>query len=202
MKNVFKNIKKGTLMLIMLVSVLSFANEVEFEVVKEEAKKTSITLTDVKAGNLLSIKDNNGIVVYKELIIKSGTYRKGFDLTSLPDGDYFFELHKDVEVEVIPFNVALNTVVYKKELRKTIFKPYTRVKGNVAYVSQLSLDKLPLLIEIYFIPDLVNTPELVYSEKIENTEKINRIYKLSDLGRGTYKINYYSEGMLFTKEIK
>ena len=61
-------------MVTMFATLLSFANEASFYSIKNDAKRTSLTLDNVKQGNLLSIKDNNGIILYKEIIQKSGTY--------------------------------------------------------------------------------------------------------------------------------
>jgi hypothetical protein len=201
MKNVIKNTKKGILMVTMFATLLSFANEVSFYSIKNDAKRTSLTLNDVKQGNLLSIKDNNGIILYKELIQKSGIYTKGFDLTTLPNGGYVFELEKDLEINTIPFTVAFSEVTFKKELEKTIFKPFARVKGNIVYVSKLALNDEPLNVKIYFTNDYTTESELIYSETIKNTLNINRIYKLSGVDKGTYKIIFNTEGRVFIKEI-
>lgn len=94
MKNVIKNSKKFFLSAAILIATLGYANTIEESMVNKEAALTALTLANVKKGNSLSIKDQNGIIVYKELIAKSGNYTKGFDLTALPDGNYFFELDK------------------------------------------------------------------------------------------------------------
>jgi hypothetical protein len=122
MKNVIKNTKKGILMVTMFATLLSFANEAPFYTIKKDAERTSLTLNDVKQGNLLSIKDDNGIILYKELIQKSGMYTKEFDLTTLPDGAYIFELDKDLEINTIPFTVNSNEVTnLMRELKETWF---------------------------------------------------------------------------------
>src|SRR5690606_17133300 len=125
-------------------------------------------------------------VLYKEFIQKTGIYTKGFDLTSLPDGDYLFELDKDVEISTIPFTVKANNVSFKKELEKTFFKPMARVKGNLVYVTRLSLNKAPMDIEVYSVSNGNN--ELIHSETFKNTENIERLYRLSGLNKVEYKI--------------
>ncbi len=200
MKNTIKNTKKGILMVTMFATLLSFADDASFYALKNDAGRTSLTLNNVKQGNLLTIKDENGMLLYKEFIQKTGTYNKGFDLTSLPDGNYLFELEKDLEINTIPFAVKTNTVVFKKDNEKTIFKPYTRVVGNVVYLTKLALNAEPLKVEIYFNDKSVNS-ELIFSETIENTVNISRVYKLSNLKKGNYKIVYSTNGRIFTKEI-
>lgn len=186
----------------MLVTLLSFANEKTLFKIENDADKISVTV-DVKEGNQLLIKNNNGLVLYKEAIKQSGLYTKSFDLTELPNGSYIFELEKDVEIQTIPFTVAENTVSFKKDMETVIFKPVTRVKGNMVFVSRLSLNKAPMEIAIYFTAygDSLNSEELVYSETITNTEKANRIYKLASKKDGDYKIVFKTEDRTFTTQI-
>lgn len=199
MKNVIKNSKKGILMVTMFATLLSFANETSFFTIKNDVKKTALTLKNVKAGNLLSIIDDNGVILYKEIIQKTGIYSKGFDLTTFPDGAYFFELNKDLEINTIPFSVKSNTVIFNKEKGKTIFKPYFRVNQDVVYISKLTLNESPLTVAIYF----VNSGEsiLMYSETVENTMDFKKAFKLTGLEEGTYKVIVSSEGRTFIKNI-
>lgn len=202
MKNAMKNTKKGILMVTMLATLLSFANEGSFFTITNDAKRTSLTFYNVKEGNLLSIIDDNGIILYKELIQKKGIYTKGFDLTSLPDGSYVFELDKDLEISTIPFSVESSNVVFNKDEEKVIFKPYTRVKDNLVYITKLALNGEPLKVDIYFGNNSsFDYSELVFSDKIENTKNIQKIYKLSGLDKGKYKIVYHFENREFTKFI-
>lgn len=201
MKNVIKHSKKGILMVTMFATLLSFANDATLFNIKNEAKRTALTLTNVKQGNLLSIKDNNGVILYKELIQKSGIYTKGFDLTALPNGAYTFELDKDLEISSIPFTVSSNVVVFDKEKEKTIFKPYIRVKNGLVYISKLALKKEPLKIEIYFSSFDSSISESLLFETIVGKKTINRIYKLEGLNLGSYKIVLHSEGRKFVTSI-
>jgi hypothetical protein len=203
MKNTIKNTKKGILMVTMFATLLSFANEVSFTI-KNDANKTSLILRNVKEGNLLSIKDTNDALIYQEVIQVNGIYAKGFDLSSLPKGNYYFELEKDVEIRTIPFTVTETNTVMNSALETTIYKPITRLKGDIIYVSKLSLNKQPLTLEIYFTSaDAIYTQyDLIFSEKIDNTTNISRIYRLEGLNKGTYKIVYKTEGKTFTEVIK
>ena len=199
MKNVIKHSKKGILMVTLFATLLSSANEATFFNVKNEVRTTSLTLNNVKEGNLLSIKDDNGVTLYKELIHKPGIYTKGFDLTELPNGSYIFELDKDVEIKIIPFSVKAGTVLFNNEEELIIFKPFVRLNGDLAFLTKLSINEAPLKIEIFFTDS--NEYTLVYSEKIENTAEIKRIFKLNGLKNGSYKMVFHSEDREFTKFI-
>ncbi|MFL1010681.1 hypothetical protein [Flavisericum labens] len=201
MKNVIRNTKKGILMAIMMTALLSFGKEkASFFSIVNGAERTSVTLINVDQGDLLSIKDENGMVLYKESIQTKGVFTKGFDLTSLPNGEYLFELNKDVEISTIPFKVEASKVSFKKELEKTFFKPMTRIKGNLVFINKLSLEKAPMAIEVY--SGIHGDYELMYSETIKNTEKIERLFRLTGMNIVDYKIIYRTEGRVFTEMIK
>ncbi|MEW4922469.1 hypothetical protein [Algibacter sp. 2305UL17-15] len=200
MKNVLNNSKKAILMVAMMATVIGNTNASENHDIKD-AKRTAITLTNVKQGNLLTIKDAYGITLYTEQIKEEGMYSKGFDLSELPNGDYVVELDKDVEIKMIPFTVEDNTVVFNKAKEETFFKPVTRVKENLVYVSKLALDNENLDVSIYLEGNRVssNDYELVYSENIKNDISLERVYKLPR--EGNYKVVYHSQGRSFTAYI-
>ncbi|NNC49587.1 MAG: hypothetical protein HKO01_03530 [Flaviramulus sp.] len=199
MKNVIKNSKKGILMVTMFAASLSFAKETSFFTIKNDVKKTALTLKNVKAGNLLSIIDDNGVILYKEIIQKTGIYSKGFDLTAFTDGAYLFELNKDLEIITIPFSVKSNTVIFNKEKGKTIFKPYFKVKEDVLYISKLTLNETPLTVAIYYVNS--GESELKYSETVENTMDYKKAFKLTGLEEGSYKVIVTSEDRTYVKNI-
>lgn len=202
MKNVMNNTKKVFLMVALLATVMGYANDRSFYITKGDANKTVLTLDDVKEGNLFTIKDENGVVLYKEAIQQSGVYKKGFDLTSLPDGSYFFELNKDMEITTIPFIVKASEVLFEKENAQTVFKPLTVLKNNRLFVSQLSLDKEPLEIKIYQDGGAYSSPfQLIYEETISDTKTIERVFKLVNFSRGQYRIVYKTKGKTFVEFI-
>ncbi|WP_420571421.1 hypothetical protein [Kordia sp.] len=195
-----KRMNNMVLILMMTISVMSYANSVY----SLDTKKgnTVLTLNNVKEGHELIIKDTNLLVLYRESIQQNGTYKKGFDLTALPDGDYYFELDKDVEIVIIPFKVTSNTVVFDKEKESIIYKPTVRVDDNHLFVSRLSLDVQPLKIKIYYRESFTHENSMIFSEEIENTKIVERIYELSKQKKGEYTVMFESQGRSFTERIK
>ncbi|TBM99384.1 hypothetical protein EYD45_15610 [Hyunsoonleella flava] len=202
MKNVMNNSKKVFLMVALFATVMGYASDNSFYISKGDANKTVITLNDVKEGNLFTIKDKNGLILYKEAIQQNGLYKKGFDLTSLPDGSYFFELDKDMEIKTIPFKVKVSEVVFDKDNAETIFKPSTVVKQDLLFVSKLALEGEELEISIYQENGFYAAPyQLIHNETISNTKHIERVYKFVDFRKGEYKIIYKTEGKTFVEFI-
>ena len=191
-------VKTSLVLVVMFATMVSYANE--FSLLAKERTKdvTNVTFENVKQGSLLVIKNSNQVILYKELIEKSGTYSKGFDLTALPDGDYYFELDKEVQIKIIPFKVSFKEVIFDKDAKTIIFKPVVYVKNNKVYVSKLSFDYEVLEIKI-----INEGNEFVLSEKIKKRgDRLGKIYNFSTSEKGTYLIVIKSSGRRFEKYIK
>lgn len=188
----------------LLSTLVTSANRVPYKTEVKEADKTIITLDNVKVGQELFIKDIDGAVIYTESIEVSGSFTKEFDLATLPDGLYFIELNKDVEIKVIPFTVYSYSAELHKEKETTIFKPVVRLKDNFVFIAKLSLSQEPMEIKLYY--DATDSPsggyELLYDENIENTTTIHRVYKLDKNEKGNYKVIFKSEGRTFIEKVK
>lgn len=196
MKNVIKIVKKCILIVTVFACMLTSANEKSTRIVNINAKSTSFTLNNVKEGDLLTIKDYEGVVLYEEVIKYSGTYRKGFDLSALPNGDYFFEVEKDFEIKIIPFTINTKNVVFNKENEETKFKPFISQKNNLVFISKLTPELESVKIQIY--SNINNERELLHSENIKGSQKVERVYKLE---KGNYFIVINSDNKEFTKFI-
>ncbi|NCO62362.1 MAG: hypothetical protein GW839_02165 [Flavobacteriales bacterium] len=196
MKNRKITLRKSILVALIFTAMIGNATNELNNDPKNRIKKTTFSLNHVKTGNQLKIKDLNGIILYKEDIKTSGTYSKGFDLTSLPNESYVFELEKDLEIKSFPFTVTSQTVVFEKE-ETIIHKPFVTVKDNYIYVSKLALNEEPLDIKIYY----QEASDLIYSEKVENTKNIQKIYKLKSTAKGDYKIVLTSNGREYYESI-
>lgn len=192
MKNVIKNTKKGFLMVALLSTFTGFANNSD-NLIKRDAGKTALVLEDVKEGNLLSIKDSYGIILYKESIKISGIYKKGFDLTALPDGEYVFELEKGLEIKTIPFTVESDEVIFNKEGEATYFKPFIKQEKDLVFLTKLNLNEELTKINVYAILD--GALKLRHSETIESTKVIKKVFKLE---KGNYKIEINSSNKGYT----
>jgi len=194
-----KEVKKGILLVTMLAAMISYASRPATLDKKVEIKNTTLSIHNVKQGQQLVIKDYNGIVLYKELIANSGAYLKGFDLTALPNGNYYFELDKDTEVQIIPFKVLMNNVEFLKDKETKFFKPIIRFKDNKVLLTRLSLDYKPLEVKIYY--DDYSNKELIHTETFKDTKIIERVYALDKTKKGKYSVVIKTEGRAFTESI-
>ncbi|UCE92977.1 MAG: hypothetical protein JSV73_09150, partial [Flavobacteriaceae bacterium] len=106
--------RKTVLVLTLMMSLTVLASNAKVETKDKNRKLTNVYFKNVEPGSQLIIKDLKGLILYKEAIENYGAYSKGFDLTNLPDGDYYFELDSDLKLVVIPFKVEKNDVEFDK----------------------------------------------------------------------------------------
>ena len=196
MKNL---IKKSILFVAIVATVVSYASGPSAKGRKSDVKKTVILLNNVKPGQQLLIKDYDDAVLYHETIESEGIYSKVFDLSILPSGNYYFEVEKDIEFNIIPFKVSSDKVEVFKEKENNLYKPFVRSKANKVYLSRMSLNEQPLKVNIYF--DGVNGEELILSEALKNKRIIERIYTLDEHIKGLYKIVVSTEGKTFSYNV-
>ncbi len=127
MKNL---IKKSIVLVVLFTTLLVNANEISSLRNLKDEKTTMLTLLNVKKGNQLIMKDAFGKVLYRQSIRNSGEFVKGFDLTSLPNGKYYFLLKGDLQKKIIPFRIIKNKLEYNQEMESTIKNTLTQSKKN------------------------------------------------------------------------
>ncbi|MBT8260886.1 MAG: hypothetical protein KJN82_06200 [Bacteroidia bacterium] len=185
-----KNLKVKLLAGILLLGPLSIhATTITNESV------TVLKYEDVKEGYRVVIKDNFGVVLYKETIQNEGNYVKGFDLTTLPEGDYSFELEKDFEIKVKPFKVTNNKVEFLKNENYSIFKPVITKKKGYVYISQLAFEN-DVKIEI------LNNDSVIHSELVENQMELRKIFDFTEAPINDYTVIVKTKDRSFINNIK
>lgn len=128
MKNLIKN---SIVIVVLFTTPLINANEISSLRNLKDQKTTMLTLLNVKKGNKLIMKDAFGKVLYRQSISNSGEFVKGFDLTSLLNGKYYFLLKGDLQKKLIPFRINNNKLEYNKEQETTINMVLTQPKKKV-----------------------------------------------------------------------
>jgi hypothetical protein len=186
-------IKKYLVVVMMLGTLLNYANENENSFSTIDGKRIKVEFKTVKKGHTLSIKDESGIVMYSQEIKKSGAYSQIFDLSKLQKGNYTTELEKDFEITIKYFSVLDGQISFKNE--KTIFKPVIRIEDNLILISKMNFEKEPLKIVLYY------NDEIILSENTSDTgDIINRVYRLSSKIRGNYRVIVNTENRAYSKD--
>lgn len=194
-----KNLARKSLVAVgLMMSLSTLANDSEMTFKDKEKDVINMSFENVAQGSSLTIKDQNGLVLYNESIEQGGDYKKGFDLTSLPNGDYFFELNSELKIVVIPFIVDSKEVVFDKESEESIYKPIVRTKDNMVYVSRTEIEQTPLSYKIYYADNY----DLVHTAQFEELEEVKKAYDFSAAKKGNYVFVFESKGRKFTQNVK
>ena len=175
-------IKKIILVALIFSTLIGYATENTNSIELKGKKTVKVEFHNVKKGQALTIKNNQGIVVYNTNIKDSGNYSKTFDFSSLVDGIYAAELDKDFEIVIKQFYVKDGLVTFLNNKDNKVFKPVIRNEKHILYVSKFAFNKEPLKVTIYY------KNEAILSETIEGDQLLKRVYKLSENKSGNYKV--------------
>lgn len=195
-----KAIKKSLVVTLMLGTLLGYAKETYKPTSFVEGKKVKVGFKAVKKGQTLTIKDENGTTIYKQIIKSSGVYSKIFDLTALENGNYTTELEKDFEIIVRKIKVKNGIVTFLKEKQTKIFKPVIRKEDNLVLISKIAFNKKPVKVVLYYNDEVLVSETLNTRDSKDSKDIINRIYKLSKTEKGDYKILVKTDNREYIKE--
>lgn len=195
-----KNFMKHILALAIVFATLSSNATEVVSFTKEDDGKTLLMFDNVNQGDQLLVKDAFGIILYKESIEKSGQYNKSFDLTSLPDGNYIFELDKKHQIRTYPFKVDLSVVTFNKEKLTVINKPIVNAKNNVVYVTSYNESPTDFKIEIFYNTN-GSIYEKIHTETVKNTTTFAKKFKLLEDKKEDYKVVISFKGHTFTSVV-
>jgi hypothetical protein len=194
-------IMKNLIKKILLVTVLMFAmksnaaeKNLTIEVISSDSKEVQLLYNNHDGSSELIIKDINSFQLFK-VLIKEKEFFKRFDLSTLPEGQYFFEFNGQTKIRTIPFYVASNKIEIKEET--IIHKPIVRFMNNIVYISKVTFNKESLEVFLYD-----ENHHLLYNEKLFGKINLNRKLSLSNLDRGYYRLALKTEGKLYNEILK
>ena len=190
MKTKMKNLVLAALM---FVTLISYATEDNNNIDLKAKKIVKIEFNNVKKGQTLTIKDNQGVTVYNNEIQNTGNYSRTFDFSALEEGVYSAELNKDFEIIIKQFYVKNGLVTLLNNNSEKIFKPIIRTEGNLVYLSKMDFNEAPLKVVIYY------NNEVLLDETTKGKKLLNRIYKLSEKEIGDYKVVISSNDRTYVK---
>lgn len=184
MKNLLKNI---LVLAVMLGTYTSYANS-ELEVTP--------TFKYVKKGNLISVADATGEIIYSGEVYDSGNLTTLYDFSQLRNGKYTVELTTDFEIKINTLEVKNHKVSYLSVNQKTIHKPVVRIKDSRILISKLSLNTQETKVELYF------EGELIHSETIKGEKVLTRVYQLEGINNGNLTTVVSSDGRVFMNDLR
>jgi hypothetical protein len=196
MKSLIK--KSWVIAMLFTAMVMVASNEdsgVKFTLV--DSKLIDLKLQNSDGDILISVKDIDGHVLYSENY-EGLNFSKKYDLATLPNGDYFFEIEGSTKIKLMPFKVSSKKVSFNNEIETVYYKPTVRQDKNLVYVSKVTFnEEASLAISLY--DEKLNE---LYSEDLSGTLSLGKILDISKLAKGNYKLVLKSGNKVFTEEIK
>lgn len=153
---------------------------------------TIVKFSNVKKGHEYTIKNSQGVIIFSDMIEKEGTFAKKFDFTDMEDGFYTFEISKDFEIIITPFEILSHRVKFLDDQMTKKFKPVVRLKNDVLIISQLNLvDDASMKVQLYY------EGEVIHNETLKGGQVLESILKLSKNEKGAYNLIITSGGQNF-----
>ena len=184
--------------LAMFLSTSSFAASGEGVVMEVTGSNTfKLILSDLKEGLTIQLKDQFGYSLHQETIQSVDSYGKQFNLSELPNGQYFVELAFATKVEVYPLTINNGQVDLKTEQVKEVFKPVMNKKGDLISITHLAPRKSALRVMIYD-----EHQQLLLTDTMTGAISLGRVYDLSQLEAGSYQVYLASEGHSYQYDLR
>lgn len=188
--------KKLMMAIAMFLSTSSFAAAGEGVVMEVTGTNTfKLILNDLQQGLTVQLKDQFGYTLHEEVVQGTAAYGKEFNLSALPNGQYYLELDYSTKLDVYPLSID-NGKVTKTELRE-VFKPVINIKGDDLRITQLAPRKSALRVMIYD-----GNQQVILNDTMSGEISLGRIYDLSKLKAGDYQVYLASEGHSYQQNLR
>jgi len=196
MKNLIKKSLVITMLFTAMVTAASNADSgVKFTVIN--SKMIDLKLQNSDGNILIRVKDIEGHVLYSESY-EGLIFSKKYDLATLPNGEYVFEIEGSTKIKLMPFKVSSEKVSFNNEVETIYFKPTVRQDKNLVYVSKVTFNEEDAL-TVSLYDEKSNE---LYSEHLTGAISLGKILDISMLEKGNYKLVLKTGNRVFTEDIK
>lgn len=176
-----------------VINATNINNKVKVEVIS--SKLIDLKLENSDGDLTIRVKDVFGEVLYTEKF--EGNYiSKKYDLNTLPEGNYYFEIEGRTKINLMPFKISSKGCEFKSDIESTYYKPIVRQEGDLVFISKIEFKKEDF--EIYLYNNQLNS---LYQEKLNGGINLGRTLNIKNLKSGNYSIVMKSAGRVFEQKI-
>ncbi|WP_010177446.1 hypothetical protein [Aquimarina agarilytica] len=191
-----KILKLGLLSVALLTTVVvNASNKVKVEVLA--SNELSITMSEVIEGEVLSVSDKKGEVVFSEILSASSSYTKTLDFSKLTQGVYYVKAETAKAIKVTPFIIVPDQVKIVKGATKTYNTPVFETENDIIKLDIDNKDQHEVSITVY-----AKNSSIPLEEVRLNAPKITKNYNFKSLPVSEYKIIVYQGDYSYVKTIK
>ncbi|MDB4290798.1 hypothetical protein N9922_01140 [Cyclobacteriaceae bacterium] len=155
-----------------------------------------IQLSDIKYDTKCLLKNQQGVILYKEDIARAQIFQRSLNLIELPDGTYELQIEDDYKTETTSLTKSNGKVMTANQIKITTFKPQIVLKDTQLNVSLLALNNEKLTVSI-----LDENQNIISEKKLSGSVNLGQSYDLSQLNAGNYTIQLYTNGKVYDKLI-
>ncbi|TRX62784.1 hypothetical protein FNH22_01425 [Fulvivirga sp. M361] len=147
---------------------------------------------------LIYLRDENGGVLYKENLSDGKEYKKLFDLTALPQGNYILEIEDGTRTKSYPLKITDFDLEIDHAHQSNFYKPQiVAQQNNRVGISLFNVNEKDVELNIYN-----NNRESVFQEMIPGDIVLQRKYDLSELEPGYYTMSFKVGKRVFSKSVE
>ena len=193
-----KNLKIN-LSIISFLLFISFANAdhlIDLRILSSNNSSFIIQLSDIKYDTKCLLKNQQGVILYKEDIARAQIFQRSLNLIELPDGTYELQIEDDYKTETTSLTKSNGKVMTANQIKITTFKPQIVLKDTQLNVSLLALNNEKLTVSI-----LDGNQNIISEKKLSGSVNLGQSYDLSQLNAGNYTIQLYTNGKVYDKLI-
>jgi len=194
MKNLKINI--SIISLLLLINFVNADHLIDLRILSSNNSSFIIQLSDIKYDTKCLLKNQQGMILYKEDIARAQIFQRSLNLIELPDGTYELQIEDDYKTETTSLTKSNGKVMTANQIKITTFKPQIVLKDTQLNVSLLALNNEKLTVSI-----LDENQNIISEKKLSGSVNLGQSYDLSQLNAGNYTIQLYTNGKVYDKLI-
>jgi hypothetical protein len=194
MKNLKINI--SIISLLLLINFVNADHLIDLRILSSNNSSFIIQLSDIKYDTKCLLKNQQGVILYKEDIARAQIFQRSLNLIELPDGTYELQIEDDYKTETTSLTKSNGKVMTANQIKITTFKPQIVLKDTQLNVSLLALNNEKLTVSI-----LDENQNIILEKKLSGSVNLGQSYDLSQLNAGDYTIQLYTNGKVYDKLI-
>ena len=194
MKNLKINI--SIISLLLLINFVNADHLIDLRILSSNNSSFIIQLSDIKYDTKCLLKNQQGVILYKEDIARAQIFQRSLNLIELPDGTYELQIEDDYKTETTSLTKSNGKVMAANQIKITTFKPQIVLKDTQLNVSLLALNNEKLTVSI-----LDENQNIISEKKLSGSVNLGQSYDLSQLNAGDYTIQLYTNGKVYDKLI-
>ncbi len=194
MKNLKINI--SIISLLLLINFVNADHLIDLRILSSNNSSFIIQLSDIKYDTKCLLKNQQGVILYKEDIARAQIFQRSLNLIELPDGTYELQIEDDYKTETTSLTKSNGKVMATNQIKITTFKPQIVLKDTQLNVSLLALNNEKLTVSI-----LDENQNIILEKKLSGSVNLGQSYDLSQLNAGDYTIQLYTNGKVYDKLI-